>query len=219
LSQLGRLDAAERHHRRAIEIWRATLGHDSPELARAYHNLAEVLGKRDDLEAAREFYELALRIKKKTLGDRHESIGQTANNLGDVLVRLGRPRDAIPLLHAAMDSWDHTLGPEHPNALYGLTSLMEAHIALDEPEAAIPYAQRAAAIAASVDALDPVVLGNARFLAAKVLWERESERGRALELARQAHDDYAGAQKPPAASVDAVQSWLLRRAKSDKAQP
>ncbi|HTM22550.1 MAG TPA: tetratricopeptide repeat protein, partial [Kofleriaceae bacterium] len=91
-----------------------------------------------------------------------------------------------------------------------LTGLAEALLGLDRPAEALPLAERAAAIREK-NAL-PAELAESRFALARARWAT-GDRARALAVARQARDGFAGAgalAAPQAAEVDA---WLAARAR------
>lgn len=217
LSNLGSvLDAqhqyaqARRHYESALEIRERTLGPDDPGVASTLNNLGDVLRVEGKPNEAAANYERALAIFTKVLGPDHPKVAVPLNNLGVVYQQLGKYDEARKHFERALAIDQKALGPDHPDLGYDLTGLATALLSLDRPQDAFTAAARATQIreAGAVPVED---LATSRFVLARALWGLGRERGRAIELARQARDGYRSLGEPGRAGLAEIEAWLIRR--------
>ncbi len=131
---------------RAVEIRRARLGADHPELAESLHKLGQVhyfLGHYDE---ARPLLDEALRIREATLGPVHADVGATLNALGLLERRLGQPAEARTLLERALAIREQTLGPWDEQTAIDLNNLGLVYQSLGDLQLARRSFERALAI-------------------------------------------------------------------------
>jgi eukaryotic-like serine/threonine-protein kinase len=202
-----RYDEAIATHNIAIAIWEEALPKNHPELAKVHHNVGTVLsgvGRYD--EALRE-YDIALRMKIATLGPDHPSVAVTETNIGDALNKLGRPAEALPHLERARDIMAAALGPEHADNANVYTTMGISLLALGRAREAREALEHSEAIASRQPGI-PDDLAEIRFTLARALESDPSQRARARELARAAHDAYAALGEPYEKETAATRDWL-----------
>ncbi|MBS1118831.1 MAG: hypothetical protein H6Q90_1059, partial [Deltaproteobacteria bacterium] len=205
-----RYDDAHRHFARARAIFEKAVGPDHPDLAACLANLGAVAfaqGKHDD--AARHF-DRAVAIYEKALGPDHPDVATPLNNLGDVLAIQGKPDEARQRYERALAIYEKALGPDHPDLGYPLTGLGAVLLTLGRSDQARAHAERAVRIREAGN-VPPEELAESRFLLARVLWARSAARPRALELARQARDGFAGVGDDESPQLEKVKTWLHAR--------
>lgn len=101
--QLGRVDDAGQHLKRALTIRERRLGPDHPLVADTLAALAEAAIAREEFVAGAEMLARAIRIREGRLGARHPSIALAAGRLALCYLRLGRYDDARPLIERAVE--------------------------------------------------------------------------------------------------------------------
>jgi tetratricopeptide (TPR) repeat protein len=99
----GDLDAAEQHHRTALEIDRALRGPDHFDISRDLHNLAGIHRLKKNLDAAFTTYQQALAIEVAKRGERSVQAGLTHNSLGLVKLERGDRAGARTEFELALD--------------------------------------------------------------------------------------------------------------------
>jgi tetratricopeptide (TPR) repeat protein/tRNA A-37 threonylcarbamoyl transferase component Bud32 len=93
----GRIPDAERTYEAAIEIVRAALGDDHPELGTLYSNLAFQARKRDDRATMLAHLERAKAILERAYGPRSDRLGGILVRLGEAAMQVGDHDEAIAL--------------------------------------------------------------------------------------------------------------------------
>jgi tetratricopeptide (TPR) repeat protein len=106
----GRLDDAEHHLRRALDVDRALRGARHPQIALDLHNVAGVLRLRPDLDGALALYREALAIDEAAGGAESSAAGLTHNSIG--LVHMARAdwaaaRGELERAHAILSAAGH----------------------------------------------------------------------------------------------------------------
>jgi tetratricopeptide (TPR) repeat protein len=94
---LGHLEEAIKSYKRFIQIIRSRVGEETPELANAYRDVAEIYQEQCELSLAMTFYKKALHVQKVIMGKLHPDVGSTLNRLGNVCYSL-KDYKASPVL-------------------------------------------------------------------------------------------------------------------------
>ena len=114
---------AERVALEALETYRALVGPESAEVARAWHRIGRCRSARHDAGGAKEANERAPTIRRKVLPGTHPDLGRSLNNLGLAESSLGNNRRARELLEEAVRLWRSSLESSSPLTAIGLTNL------------------------------------------------------------------------------------------------
>jgi tetratricopeptide (TPR) repeat protein len=199
-STMGETDAAIADFRESLSIYEEAFGLDHPEVGRLYNNLGYALTGAGRHQEALEPLLKGLEIKRAALGADNFAVALSANNLADVLLRLDRPAEALAYAEEALAIWD---APEHrdkPEVVFGQVTAAEALAGLGRYAEATKLAE-AALTRLERTSYDAKVVGQIRFVAARVLWSA-GDHARARTLARQAKvaygdDDARGAAIAP----------------------
>jgi tetratricopeptide (TPR) repeat protein/tRNA A-37 threonylcarbamoyl transferase component Bud32 len=93
----GKIADAERTYEAAMELLRAALGDDHPELATLHKNLAFQARKRDDRPTMLEHLERAKTIFERTYGPRSNRLATILVRLGEAAMQVGDHDEAIAL--------------------------------------------------------------------------------------------------------------------------
>ncbi len=131
-------EEAEACFRDALEMDRARLGEENPDIATDLCDLAQLLAKTNRVEEAEPLYRHALEIQEKASGLDHERVASTLNNLAEILRETGRYQEAEPLYLRALDIYERNYGHDHPRlatTLNNLGLLLTATDRLSEAEA------------------------------------------------------------------------------------
>ncbi|QSQ26001.1 serine/threonine protein kinase [Pyxidicoccus parkwayensis] len=180
----GHLEAALEHHERALALRQATLGDTHPSLAHSHASIGEVRAAMGQDVKAREEFERALALHEKVQGGDPSEAAQVSALLGRTLVRLGRWDDAARQLQKALAAGEK-LEAEDPRLLaLARLGLGELHLARHQPAAAVPLLEQA------LEHVSIRVRPEARWALARALWDANTDRPRARELATQAHEHY-----------------------------
>ena len=140
-----RFDAANEHHRRAIEILERLEGRASPETIAAVGGLGQTYDIAGRPAAALPFLRDAHDRAVQALGDSDDTMIQ-ANNLANVLRQLQRFDEAEPLDRAALSWRERALGPADESTLISRKNLALDLIGLGKPKEAMELYQRIVAI-------------------------------------------------------------------------
>jgi eukaryotic-like serine/threonine-protein kinase len=205
----GDLDAAWAYSEQSASIWRASSGENHPEIAKALAIRARVLDARGDLEGALALHQQAADLKRAQLGDHDASLGYSLNNIGDLLMRTGELERAIPYLEDARSIIATAYTDEHPGLAAPLMNLGYIYLELGRTGDAIETLERGNALRREHGMNTPEHV-DADFWLARALWESNTDRARALELARKALDDYPEGEAY-ARRRDEVRTWLDER--------
>ncbi|GLY39611.1 hypothetical protein Amsp01_056350 [Amycolatopsis sp. NBRC 101858] len=137
LSELGRLDEAEREHRVVFEASARVLGPEHPNTLISRNNLAHALRALGRLDEAEREHRAELEASARVLGPEHPDTLISRNNLATTLRALGRLDEAEREHRAELEASARVLGPEHPNTLTSRNNLaltLRALGRLDEAE-------------------------------------------------------------------------------------
>jgi tetratricopeptide (TPR) repeat protein len=194
INELGSLEYYDGHHaaaveqyQRALELRRAALGPDHPDVAATLGNLGNALfgAKRSDEAIAA--LEQALALREALLGPDHPDVATALNNLGVVDKNLGRVDKALAAYRRAREIWTRALGPDHPAILPVLLNLGALEHTRGEFLVAIALFEEALAAARVLPEDSPLRSSAAYNLTAVYLHRGDTDRAEALlrsELAR-----------------------------------
>ena len=115
LEEQGKFAEAERVALEALETYRALVGPESAEVARAWHRIGRCRSARHDVGGAKEANERALTIRRKVLPGTHPDLGRSLNNLGGVQSALQDYEKAKQSNEQALDIRRKALPPDHPD--------------------------------------------------------------------------------------------------------
>jgi tetratricopeptide (TPR) repeat protein len=206
---MGRFDDARRHTETALAEREATLGPDHPDVASALFNLAAVLEATGDLQRSLELFRRALEIRDKHLGEDHPAFGITLGAIAGVLCALGHWQEALEHAERAQRVIGARLGPDHPDLAHSLIQGGTAKIELGRPREAIAGLELAFAIRIEGRAQR----AEAGFALARALWDSRTDRRRALDLARDARDDFSEGGPTWERLRRRADAWLRARAR------
>jgi tetratricopeptide (TPR) repeat protein len=207
-TRLERHDEALASVQRALATYRAEHGDVHPDIGRALNVLGLVLTARGDDEGALVAYQESLDVKEKTSGE-DPSLATSLNNVGSVLVRLERPKEAAEHYRRSASIFTDTQGPEHPNVGVALSGLAEALLDAGELQEASDTIERAEAVLAK-GRVEPLMRARSRFVYARILFARDGDRARAIDLAEQSLRLYQSTEAPASTEIAAVEEWLAR---------
>ena len=123
LEEQGKFVEAERVALEALETYRALVGPESAEVARAWHRIGRCRSARHDAGGAKEANERALMIRRKVLPGTHPDLGRSLNNLGLAESSLGNKRRTREFLEEAVRLWRSSLESSNPLTALGLNNL------------------------------------------------------------------------------------------------
>ena len=146
LEEQDKCAEAERVALEALETYRALVGPESAEVARAWHRIGRCRSARHDAGGAKEANERALAIRRKVLPGNHPDLGRSLNNLGLAESSLGNKRRARELLEETVRLWRSSLESSNPLTAMGLTNLGNVQSALREYAVAKQSHEQALAI-------------------------------------------------------------------------
>ena len=126
LKGLDRADEARVHAARVLEVRKAKLGPDHPQLAFTHTllgDLSEMEGKRDDALAS---YLEAVRIREAALGPDHPRTADALRSVGVVKLRAGDAADAHKYLSRALRIYEKAYPPGHSRITQTARTVAEA---------------------------------------------------------------------------------------------
>ncbi len=201
----GDVNGALQAFQRARDLGQRNFPPDHRDMSFAWLNLANAELALNRTAESRAHYELALDIAKKGFESDHPELAAAYFGLGSWHLHQKQHQKGLEHLKKASGIQERSLGEDHPRLAQTLTSLARARLGLRQAEQAVPLLERAITLGQKEGA-PPGALEEARFVLARVFWERNKNRARAVELATQARDGYArrGQEK----ELAEVQAWL-----------
>jgi tetratricopeptide (TPR) repeat protein len=122
-SQLGELDKAEPHLRRALDLGLETFGEDARLTTEAMDDLATLLQHQRRLPDAEALFRRGLRIRRLMWGASHPEAIASTNNLAVVLTIRDKLDEAEALSRQVVDLSLAEFGPDHPWTLVHMANL------------------------------------------------------------------------------------------------
>lgn len=145
LLRAGKLEQAERVHRRAGAIYREVLDTDHPDIASNLMNVATILQRRGAYAEAEPLFQEALERFVASYGPDHIDVAIAHNNLGFLYLQWERPAPAERSLRRAIETYRRSLGDEHVYVgicLQNIVKLYDARDRLNEIPGEIEQAWR-----------------------------------------------------------------------------
>jgi len=205
-ARLGRYDEAIAAQRRALALRRRTYDADDLSIATSLNNLGAFEETQGNYAEAEAYHREALERYEAALGPDDLRVAASRVNLGLTVLRRQRPDEARALAEQAVSVLERT-APDHQYLGHALVLLGSAAERSGDGAAAEAI-ERVLALCERDAGMDPLVCSEARWVLAKVLATRPEARARALELARQAHEELRAAPDAPPALVHEVDAWL-----------
>jgi len=191
---------------RVLPILEAHYGPDHAYVASVLGNLGEALTREHRYAEARPYLERVLATRIRLLGPEHPSTATSQLNLGLMLTEAGRPQEALAHLARAEAIW-RKVGVDNPMLGYALTGRGQALTKLGRPAAAIPVLEEAIVLRQRAHVSADMVAPS-QFALAQALRAAGRQPTRAVELARQARDGFAGAGEAGRSQVEEIDRWL-----------
>jgi tetratricopeptide (TPR) repeat protein len=129
---LGDYDRALAYFREAQSIYEEQVGPDSPRVAIALTNIAQVMVVKHQLAEALPMLERALAIKEHAFGPDHKGVAITLLAIADLHEHAHRWREALPLVRRSHAILKAQLAAEHPHLATAGTSLGQVMIRLGQ---------------------------------------------------------------------------------------
>ncbi len=145
-SQIGQLEAAERHFAAALAVRVGSLPASHPQLANSHTNLGRVLDQRSRPLEALDHFEKAQAIWIAQYGAHSIEAARGHANLGVALRQLGRREEAREHYEQAEALYEELLGPDHDDLAIALHNLANLLVQIGEPEPARELQERALGI-------------------------------------------------------------------------
>jgi tetratricopeptide (TPR) repeat protein/predicted Ser/Thr protein kinase len=142
----GDFAAAQASYERALELWTAHAGPDSPQVGDALTNLGSLLTEHGEIDESERALAKAEPLLVAAYGeDALELVSLIATRCSNAFARGDLP---AALLHCrrALAIREARLTPDHPSIAIALTNLATAHVELGQLDEARPLLQRALAI-------------------------------------------------------------------------
>lgn len=212
LSSMGEYDEAEEAFAQALTIKTAAFGPDHPSVAMSHDNLAQVHVIRGDLERAHEAARTALAIFDRAVDGDHPDRARVRNRLGHIASLQGRHDDAEALLRASLEERLATLPPEHPDIGRTRLTLAEVLERQGKHQQALPEAQQAHTLISNAK-VAPDVTAQSSFALARLMWELDEDRGRAVALVEDAAASLDGVPGVAESQRKQMRRWLANHAK------
>ena len=115
--------ASEGHFTESLRLFEDAEGPESPRVAEALNDLANIWADRGQFAEAEEAYARVLRIKQSSLGPEHPDVAVGFANLGYLHVETGDYETARDELERALAIREKSIGREHPATLQTLGNL------------------------------------------------------------------------------------------------
>jgi serine/threonine protein kinase/tetratricopeptide (TPR) repeat protein len=136
--ELGQLDVALSHLRRALELNRQALGEDHPETLTTMNRLAGACRAMGRFDEAGQMYAEVLDKRRRILGPEHRDTLSALHNLAGLYRETGRLDAALPMYQEALELCRKSLPPEDPQLLNAMEGLAGMYKDFERPADAEP---------------------------------------------------------------------------------
>jgi len=143
---LGEYEEAEPHFRRALELNRASLDPNDPNVAISMSNLAQLLQDTNRPTEAEPLLKHGAEIMENSYGPNHPNVATALNNLATLYHETNRLADAEHLFRRALAIDETSLEPNDPKVATDLNNLAELLRVVNRLDEAEPLYRRALAI-------------------------------------------------------------------------
>lgn len=120
---LGKLQEAEPHLKRALDLRRAELGEPNERTLQSVNNLASLYHEQGRYEDAESLFQKVIRIRTDTLGEDHPQTLTAVNNIALLYESQGRYDEAEALHLRTLEARRRALGDEDPKTLSSMNNL------------------------------------------------------------------------------------------------
>ena len=121
--KLEKFDECLTLYRRALTLFEARFGQDSPQVASALNNLAIIHVHLMQYDQAESLLRRSLAIAQQKLGPDHVIVATTLNSLADLKLRRGEYADALALQQQSVSIIEKRFGPDHVEVARSLNNL------------------------------------------------------------------------------------------------
>lgn len=208
--KMGEYQQAETLLVQALAIKEKTLGPDNSSVAVSLEFLGNVHYDMGHYREAQRNHERALAIRRARLGPGHREVGDSLCNLANVHLKLGALAQAKFLYQSALAIHETALSTEHPVVAHDLWGISMVYLWQHDAKGGLPYAERALRLREAAGE-PPHLIADSRFVLARLLWNLNQDRPRAIELARAARLALRNAKPPQRASLSEIEAWLAKR--------
>ena len=108
--RMGMRDSAMVNYRRALEVWKGSIGEENYAVGLLYGNMATVLSQGGDYEQAMAMDRRSLAIIVPLLGKGHPDVANVHQSMGVINTRIDRPDSAVHYLDLAYTTFAATFG-------------------------------------------------------------------------------------------------------------
>jgi tetratricopeptide (TPR) repeat protein len=131
-------------HEIALVCVLALEGHNSPDVAKSYNNIALIYDSQGNYEEALEIYTKSLDIKTRIYGgDNHLDVAASYNNIGTVYESLGKYEEALEMHSKSLDIKTRILGGNnHPDVSASFINIGTVYARKGELENALVQFQK-----------------------------------------------------------------------------
>jgi len=205
LEGLGRKAEAMEHYQQSLRVAESVEEPYAPDVISALLDLATAQRARGRRAEALPHLQRALALAEKQMGPESFETASALEGLAAWHQEGGQHQQALAHYQRALAIRQKDSPPWHPDLFEALAGLGRCQMALNAPAQAAASLERAVALAGS-PRIAPETAADVRFLLARALWDADTGRARARELATQAHGAFLQAHKAPEASQ--VTAWL-----------
>jgi serine/threonine protein kinase len=140
---LGRLEAAEKQLRRAVELRERVLGPNDPSTLQSRNSLAVVVYDQRRFDEGIAIAEETLARRKAAFGADNDYTLASMTNLAAFYSKSGRGEQALAMLKDVLATQRRALGPNHLETLATLERMANVYLQLRKLDEALPAAQEA----------------------------------------------------------------------------
>lgn len=203
----GPVEEAEQLYRRALATHEQNDGPTHANVAMVLVDLADLQVDRGKLDEAAALIKRAEEIAETAYDPGHPDRGGVILARARLAFVRGQHDEANRKYQHALDLFRAALGPEHPQTIEPLTGLGLTATARGQHSEARAHLEQAIALLEATLAT-PEELARVRFALAQALVVTPVDHARAVELARQAVDDYGRYPEANAAELSKIRAWL-----------
>jgi len=200
---LGAFDKAEQHLSKAVELRRATTGHDSADTVHSEIALASCYARQDKFDEAEPALRAAFSRAELLLDPNDPAIYTCLNDLGVVFDAVGKHQDAADALERALEGRKRLLGENSQKVLMTTSNLAMAYDHLGQTERTIELMNDALRIAESQpDASTMLILGLNNNIGATLQdLDRDQEAAPYIRKAAELAGEYLGRGHPATLTI------------------
>ena len=204
----GEYDLALQSYRKVLAMFQQALGPEHPVVAVALNNMGLIFLRKAEYNKALNHLLKALAIDEKALGPDHPDLAYDLNSLGLVYWKSAQFEKALAYYGKALAIWEKAFGPDHPLVAEALSGIGNALVDQKRPEQAIEPLARALRICEN-NTCQPEPHGRGLFALAQAMAATNKNLARAIELAKQAKEEFAKAAYLTK-ERKAVDAWISR---------